>query len=464
MRRLLEIVLVLVCVTEGALAASTFPPSSTPTMMGVDVSAWQGTIDWAKVRASGVEVAMIRASEGSDYVDPAFERNWAGAKASGIAVGCYHYLTAQTVAEAIAQADFFASVVSGKTPDCLLALDYGGGARLTDEQLTACASAFLARVEEKTGYHAMLYTDAWAAKARYGSALAAYPIWVANYGVTLPEANGKWTSWVGFQYSDRGRISGVSGNIDLDHFTKEVYQSAPGPTPTPLPVADSLYWAADQNISLPAVAKSLSTTALSLEGRNEIVGQRVQAGQVLRYPALQNGSGASFAGVHILRQKESLATLARHYGTTVAALVSLNAFSSTSVPVGQVVRIPAVPSRSDVPAPPSWLLENVVIVQSGQTISVISALYGIPLQTLCSVNGLTSSDTVYPGQLLHLQAYGKGTIIGFSGGYVVQHGDTLTRIANHFHTTATKLYQINNIAFLSLIYPGQVLLLPAITK
>ena len=81
--------------------------------------------------------------------------------------------------------------------------------------------AFMERVQTRTGWGVMLYTDAWAAKARFGEALTASPIWVANYGVKEPEANGKWASWAGFQYSDRGTIPGISGRVDLDWFTKD---------------------------------------------------------------------------------------------------------------------------------------------------------------------------------------------------------------------------------------------------
>ena len=464
MRRFFAVFAALCCLMGALALAEGFPPSSTPTIPGVDVSSWQRQIDWTQVRASGVEIAMIRASEGDNFTDPHFAQNAAGARAAGVAAGYYHFLTAQTTEDAVRQADFFLSVIAGHTPQCRLAVDFGGGATLSDQQLTACALAFLQRVEQQSGYGVMLYTDAWAAKARYQSAIAVYPIWVANYGVTEPEANGKWSSWVGFQYSDRGDVPGISGHVDLDQFTREVYLGptpTPTPAPTPVPGAETLYYLSVQAVPVSTLAARLNTTVAQLRALNEIVGGVVQDGQVVRYPSVQPSSMGAFAGLHVLQPRENLSTVARRYGTSATTLRALNALPAGDVPKGQVLRIPMVPGRTGVPTPPSWLLENVVVLLQGQTVPDIAALYGIPVSTLYTVNGLTAADEVYRGQILHLQAYGRDEVTGFTGGYVVHSGDTLDRIAHRFGTTVSALYAINNIRYRNLLYPGQVLVLPA---
>lgn len=463
MRKTFAALVSVVCLFASIALAEAFPPSSTPTLPGVDVSSWQRVIDWTQVRASGVEIAILRASEGDSFTDPYFAANYEGARAAGIRVGFYHYLTARTTEEAVMQADYFAQVIAGKTPDCLLALDYGGGGTLSDDQLTACALAFLGRVRARTGYGVMLYTDAWAAKSRYGRELAQYPIWVANYGVSSPEPNGKWSAWVGFQYSDRGRVPGIDGYVDLDQFTAQVLQGgSPTPTPTPTPPADSetLAYQSVRALSVAEAAALLGTTEQALRSLNEVVGGAIQAGQVARYPSSVPSSGESFAGLHVLQADESLRTLAGRYQTTAEQLAARNAFPNVSVPTGQIVRLPVAPGRTDVPAPPSWLLENVVVLQPGQTLEALATLYGIPAATLYTVNGLTPGAPVYAGQLIHLQAYGNDENPAFRGGYVVQRGDSLVRIARRFGATAEALYQLNNIAHIRLIYPGQILLLP----
>ncbi len=448
----------LLTLLPSVAGAQTFPPTSTPTLSGIDVSAWQGEIDWNAVRKSGVEIAMLRASEGETVVDSTFERNYSGAKASGVAVGFYHFMTADTVAGAQRQADFFAQVIDGKDADCLLALDVGDAVSLSDEELTAVSLAFLSRVEARTGLRAMLYADAWAARARFGAALAQYPIWVANYGVSLPEANGKWASWVGFQYSDQGEVDGIRGHVDLDQFTREIYQSAgpvPTPTPTPSPAGSTLAYQVKSQESVSALAKRLGTTEAALRDQNEFPDDEAQVGQIVRYPGSTQAGGGAYA-LHILQARESLSTLARRYGVSVQALALLNGFSSAAIPVGQVVRLPEGAERGV----PSALLESAIVVQTGQTLQSLSAQYGVSLTTLAQVNGLRVDSPIYRGQLLHLRPSGEGTSQRFRGGYVINRGDTLTRIAARFAVTLDALLERNDLYRDQLIYPGQIVLIP----
>lgn len=464
-KRILLLLLVAFLFPAPALAEG-FPPTSTPTIPGIDVSDWQGDIDWPLVYQSGVRIAMIRASEGDRYVDSRFEANARGAREAGLHVGYYHFMTAQTEEEARAQADFFLQTIAGYEADCLLALDDGAGKGQSGEQLSQCAIAFMERVEERSGLGVMLYTDAWAAKARYTREVAKYPIWVANYGVEEPEANGKWSAWVGFQYSDRGRIDGISGYVDLNHFTREVYQGVaptpeptPEPTPTPTPAPGGSIacrqWLEDA--PLQAVADELHTTADILTGMNVIQADLVRAGQLIRYPS--GGSGA-FAGLHILQARESLSTVARRYGVSTEALAELNGLPELRTAKGQVLRVPAYADRPDVAAPPAWILENAVVAQAGQTLAVLAAQYGMTAEELATINGLSTDSTLRRGQILHLRTYGNDSVRGFTGGYVVNHGDTLSRIAGWFGCTVDALYTRNNISQRQLIFPGQVLLLP----
>lgn len=458
MRRFLLLLCCLMMCVFPALA-ETFPPTSTPTLRGIDVSAWQRNIDWGAVKDSGVDIALIRSSEGESVVDAYFERNYAGAKAANVAVGFYHFMTAETVEEAIRQADFFISVIDGKEADCLLALDVGSGSHLSSEEITAVASAFLGHVEEKTGLGVMLYTDAWAAKARFGESLAKYPIWVANYGVEEPEANGKWPYWVGFQYSDEGKVPGITGRVDLDQFTKEVYQgAAPTPTPTPRPESEMLCFQAQADSTADALASLLGTTAAALEEHNDLSDGVAHRGQLIRYPASGVASDAPFAGLHILQNKESLRTVARRYGVSVDDLVSLNGLTSRTAPVGQVLKVPAVGGNEA--SSPSWIVESAVVVQAGQSLSSIAALYGVSSADLRVINGLGEDTTLYRGQILHLTAYGSGESAPFAGGYVVNQHDTLTRIARRFGVSVDALTAVNNLDDPRWIYPGMVLLIP----
>ena len=91
---------------------------------GLDVSEFQGEIDWEKVYTDGKRAVYIRSSLGSDYIDSRFEENYAGAKEAGLKVGFYHYVTARNTSEAQSQALFFANVIRGKLSDCKLVMDF----------------------------------------------------------------------------------------------------------------------------------------------------------------------------------------------------------------------------------------------------------------------------------------------------------------------------------------------------
>ena len=123
-------------------------PSATPEYDGIDVSNWQGNIDFRRVKEAGIDVVYIKASEGTTYRDPYFERNYNNAKANGLKVGFYHFLTATNVEQARRQAQFFASVISGKSPDCKLAMDFERFSNgITNEEINQISEVFFADIK-----------------------------------------------------------------------------------------------------------------------------------------------------------------------------------------------------------------------------------------------------------------------------------------------------------------------------
>ena len=201
-----------------------FGPSSDEIYQGIDVSEWQGNIDFQQVKDAGIEAVYIRSSEGSDYVDHYFEENYEKARQAGLNIGFYHYVTARTVEEGREEARFFASVVSSKEIDLRLAMDFESFENLSVEQINDISEVFLTTLEEVTGKEVVIYSDASNARNVFSRELAeSYPIWVAEYFAEEPFDNGKWETWVGFQYTDRGRVSGISGSVDRDEFTSGIF-------------------------------------------------------------------------------------------------------------------------------------------------------------------------------------------------------------------------------------------------
>ena len=89
-------------------------PQSSEIYEGIDVSRWQGNINFEQVANSGIQIVYIKATEGTTYVSPTFEKSYLNAKENGLKIGFYHYVTARTEEEAKAEAQFFASKIQGK--------------------------------------------------------------------------------------------------------------------------------------------------------------------------------------------------------------------------------------------------------------------------------------------------------------------------------------------------------------
>ena len=197
-------------------------PSSNEIYRGIDVSEWQGDIDFARVKETGVEVVYIRAGQGFSYEDAQFERNYEKARRYGFKIGVYHYMTARSVEDARLQARFFVSLISGKQIDCRPAMDFESFGSLSRSQINEIALAYMDEVKRLSGKEVVVYSNTYDATYVFNSEVAREPLWVAQYGVSEPQDNRHWENWVGYQYSSTGRVSGINGNVDLDQFTDDI--------------------------------------------------------------------------------------------------------------------------------------------------------------------------------------------------------------------------------------------------
>ena len=114
----------LLCFLIPASASAALAPADDNQFSGIDVSKWQGDIDFSRVAAQGIEAVYIRSSSGTDYQDPQFERNYESAKAAGLKVGFYHAMTARNTSEAVREARYFYSLIAGKQMDLVPAMDF----------------------------------------------------------------------------------------------------------------------------------------------------------------------------------------------------------------------------------------------------------------------------------------------------------------------------------------------------
>ncbi len=173
-----------------------FGPSDNKIYQGIDVSGYQGNIDYEKVKKAGIEVVYIKSSEGFSYVDSHFERNYEKAKQNGLKIGFYHFVTARTEEEARRQAQFFVSLISKKTVDCKLAMDFESFGNLNKQEVNKIGIAFIKKVEELSKKQAVVYSNAYSAERIWEGEITNYPLWIAQYEVDKPQNNGNWKNWV----------------------------------------------------------------------------------------------------------------------------------------------------------------------------------------------------------------------------------------------------------------------------
>lgn len=186
---------------------------------GIDVSTFQGTIDWEKVKADGVKFAIIRGGYGRHGIDERFEQNYKNAKKAGVPVGVYHYSYATTVANAKEEAALVLSYLKGKQFEYPVVFDIEDETQrsLSKSLLTDITKAFCESVE-KSGYYVCIYSSkAFLTSKLDMKKLSRYDVWVAQWNKTCTY-KGDYGMW---QYSDNGKVNGISGNVDLDNAYKD---------------------------------------------------------------------------------------------------------------------------------------------------------------------------------------------------------------------------------------------------
>ena len=382
-----------------------FEPSSDTIYEGIDVSGWQGRIDYEQVKNNGIEIIYMKSSEGSNFVDPYFNENYTNAKANGLKVGFYHYVDARTQQEAIEEARFFVSVISGKTPDCKLAIDFESFGNLNIEEINQIAITFIETVERLSGKEVVIYSDTSNAKNIFSEELVKYPLWVAQYEVEKPTPNGKWNSWVGWQYTDIGEIAGINGYVDRDKFTQDILlnntSEIPLPEQTTKPVAGGTTTIIiTYGDTLSILARKYNTTVQRLVELNNISNPNlIFAGQSLIVPSGEipvdtNGKSTSGQTIYIVQIGDTLNKIAREFGTTAIAIAKENNIRNINlIYVGQRLIIPT--NRND-------LNHTLYKIQYGDTLWSISRRYGVSIASIVRLNRIQNPNLIFAGEVIRI--------------------------------------------------------------
>ncbi len=380
-----------------------FGPSSPTIYQGIDVSGWQENINYTQVAESGIQIVYMKASEGSNFVDPYFEQNYTNAKANGLKVGFYHYLTARSQQEAVVEANFFVSTIAGKMPDCRLAMDFESFGSLSIEEINQIGLTFVRTVENLSGKEVVIYSDTSNASSVFGGELTSYPLWVAQYEVEEPTPNGNWDSWVGWQYTDLGEIEGINGYVDRDEFTEEIFLNTSSEIPLP------------ENTNKPTAGKTMEI---------------------------------------IIQRGDTLTELAIKYNTTVARLVEMNNIANPNlIYAGATLIVPSGETAMDSDGN-STSGQTIYIVQRGDTLDQIAAEFGTTAIAIAKENNIRNINLIYVGQRLIIPTnrYDLNHII-----YKIQYGDTLYSISRRYGVSIATIVRLNRIKNPNLIYAGQTL-------
>lgn len=188
-----------------------------PTTAGIDVSYYQGDIVWSRVRRAGVQFAFIRAYDGIDVFDSKFVTNWAGAKRAGVLRGAYQFFRPEL--SPIDQADNMIRVLkmygAGELPP-VLDVETTGGQSL--DIVAQRSKVWVDRVRSQLGVEPIVYTSPGMWRWRGLAEVATQPLWLAHYTAQCPELAKPWSRWTFWQYTDSGRVPGITGPVDLDVF------------------------------------------------------------------------------------------------------------------------------------------------------------------------------------------------------------------------------------------------------
>jgi lysozyme len=203
---------------------------------GIDISHWQGQIDWGKVRAADVRVAYIKASEGKDYVDPTYARNRTDSAAAGVVTGAYDFARpgsrnpGDVVADAKAEAEHFLATANIKPGDLAPVLDLEDAGSLNPDQLSQWATTWSDTVQAATGVKPLLYTSPSFFEDKIGNKDAVadkFRLWLAHWNTDTPRVPSQWQAWQGWQ-TGIGKVDGIAGDVDLDRFRNPAELVIPG--------------------------------------------------------------------------------------------------------------------------------------------------------------------------------------------------------------------------------------------
>lgn len=338
-------------------------------LKGIDVSTHQGKINWEKVKADGIQFAIIRAGftgygkAKSKQKDDWFETNYAMAKKVGIPVGVYWYSCAVSEAEAIQEADLMLEYIKGKQLEFPVYIDtednhdvskYSPTSQVTigKNALTKVVKAFCERIEN-AGYYVGIYaSSSWFKDRLNDDELSAYDHWIAQWSSARPsKPHGVW------QYTSSGKVNGINGNVDMNYSDKEYVD----------------------------IMKKTGLNGFS-KVENPANPPKIEEKPIIAEKSWKN---------YVIQKGDTLSAIASRFGTTVDELANKNGIKNPNlIYTGTTILVPSEEKTTN---------ETIYVVQAGDNLSKIAQKYNTTWQKIYEKNKSTigsNPNLIHAGQKL----------------------------------------------------------------
>ena len=319
---------------------------------GIDVSVHQSTINWDKVKGQ-IDFAILRlgwiGNKENHTLDTTFERNYNECKRLGIPVGVYVYCYSSSVDTAKSGANWVVKQLSGKTLDLPVYIDMEDNsiANKGKDILTNICFEFNIIIE-KAGYWAGVYANKnWYDNYLHNDKIKErFTTWIATYVNAVDKYKGEYDIW---QNSSKGRVSGISGNVDTNFMYRDLM--------------------------------------------SEIKGSKVNTSTTVSTPTVTSEK------TYTVKKGDTLSEIASKYGTTYQVLAKYNGIADPDkIKIGQVIKIP---TNGKVSTANNSTSNNITyVVKKGDTLSKIASKYGTTYQKIAKDNNISDPDKIYAGQKL----------------------------------------------------------------
>lgn len=357
-------------------------------MKGIDVSSYQGTIDWSKVKEEGYQFAIIRLGIGDNVTnqdDIKLKENIKGCQNNGIPYGFYlvSYAVRSTGSESVeSEIEHTKRLIQGTNPFAIFYdMEIEKTTYLGKEILTSYALEFCKQITS-LGYKAGVYANEnWFKNYLDVKAISekGYSIWCAKYSSSKPNIDAGYDIW---QYSSSCKVDGINGNVDMN----EMYNDIRGNVN-------------DSTTKLKSVTEIAQEVINGAWGNGDDRKNRLTSAGY-NYNEVQSkvnellGSTNSVV-TYTVKAGDTLSSIANKYGTTYQKLASYNSISNPNlIRVGQVLKIPSTKPTSSI---------EYYTIKNGDTLSAIASKYGTIVNQLVSWNNISNPDKIYVGQKIRVK-------------------------------------------------------------